>query len=177
MKFSNTLKAIEEYSRNVLKSARKILKTPNALGLKKGRVKSNTGKLENSLGFNIRSSKTGITTSFISSAPYAAIVEEGRDKGSRMPPTKPIDRWVIQRSIKGSRNEKGQFTKRKSLVFLIRRKIQRDGIPKFPFMGTAMNNEFEKLPPELQTAVVMDMEDLIFDSFQKSKFVEVKKIV
>lgn len=173
--FKNVEKSLNEYAKRTIKRAQEILNTPNALGLKKGRKKSNTGRLADSLGSSLINKGGRFIVSFLSSANYASIVEEGRDKGAKMPPVTPIDSWIVKRNIKGTRDAKGRFIKRKSLRFLIRRGISKNGIKAFPFMKTAMNEEFNKYPPELQDALIADMEDVIFDKFQKNKFIDVKK--
>lgn len=173
--FDNAKKSLNEFATRTIKRAKEILNTPNALGLKNGRKKSNTGRLADSLGSSLIDRRSKFTVSFLSSADYASIVEEGRDKGAKMPPSGPLDRWIVQRNIKGSRDAKGRFVKRKSLNFLIRRSISRKGIKAFPFMKTAMNEEFDKYPSIFQKALIEDMEDVIFDNFQKSKFVTASK--
>ena len=173
--FEKSKKSLNEFAARTLKRAREILNTPNALGLKKGRKKSNTGRLADSLGSSLIDRNKKLTISFLSSVDYASIVEEGRDKGAKMPPVTPIDAWIVKRNIKGTRDAKGRFIKRKSLRFLIRRGISRNGIKAFPFMKTAMNEDFAKYPPKFQDALIEDMEDVIFDNFQKSKFVTATK--
>lgn len=174
--FKNSQRSLNEYAKKTIKRAKEILNTPNQFYLKGGRKKSNTGRLADSLGSSLINRGGKFILSFLSSANYAAIVEEGRKKGAKMPPSGPIDRWIVQRNIKGSRNEKGQFVKRKSLNFLIRRSIGKNGIKAFPFMETAMRKEFNDLPSYLQGSLVEDLEDMILDNFRKNEFVKVKKV-
>ena len=44
---------------------------------------------------------------------------------SKMPPSKVFDKWIVRKGI-APRNEKGQFMSRKSLSYLIARKIFRE---------------------------------------------------
>jgi len=51
---------------------------------------------------------------------------------TKQPPSGILDRWVVRKGI-APRDERGRFIKRKSLVFLIARKIKRDGIKGIAF--------------------------------------------
>ena len=51
---------------------------------------------------------------------------------TKQPPSGVLDKWVVRKGI-APRDEKGRFIKRKSLVFLIARKIKRDGIKGISF--------------------------------------------
>jgi hypothetical protein len=51
----------------------------------------------------------------------------------KQPPTGIIDRWVVRKGLKGSRDKEGRFIKRKSMVFLIARSIKRKGIKGLSF--------------------------------------------
>jgi len=63
---------------------------------------------------------------------------------TKQPPTGIIDRWVVRKGLKGSRDKEGRFIKRKSMVFLIARSIKRKGIKGLSFFqkpfGFAMKN-------------------------------------
>lgn len=175
MKFKEVDAVINDYARDVVKQAQKNLNTPGFDGQPKGRKKSNTGALADSLGYKIDVKGDKIVVVFTSTKDYASIVEEGRDKGAKMPPSGVIDKWVVQRNIKGARDEKGRFVSRKRMVYAIRRKISTQGIKPVRYFSEAMNEIFEMLPERLKVALVTDLEDIIFDAFQKSKF-EVRKV-
>jgi len=51
---------------------------------------------------------------------------------TKQPPSGVLDKWVVRKGI-APRDEGGRFIKRKSLVFLIARKIKRDGIKGISF--------------------------------------------
>jgi len=51
---------------------------------------------------------------------------------TKQPPSGVLDKWVVRKGI-APRDEKGRFIKRKSLVYLIARKIKRDGIKSVAF--------------------------------------------
>ncbi len=166
--FKNVTIVSKYYGDSVVEQAKKNLDTKGFDGQPKNRKKTNTGKLKNSLGYEIRQTKNGFIIEFISSENYAAIVEEGRKKGAKMPPSGAIDRWAIQRNIKGTRGKDGRFQKRKSIVFAIRRSIADNGIKPVRFMGLAMTKEFNKLSKPLQEALTKDLEQMLYSSFQKS---------
>tara|TARA_R110002074_G_scaffold75603_2_gene172680 strand:- start:4135 stop:4662 length:528 start_codon:yes stop_codon:yes gene_type:complete len=52
---------------------------------------------------------------------------------TKQPPTGIIDKWVVRKGLKGSRDKEGRFIKRKSMVFLIARSIKRKGIKGLSF--------------------------------------------
>lgn len=168
--FSRSIKAARRFGNETVERARRNLNTPGFGGQPKGRKKSNTGKLANSLGWSIRETKGFIIIEFKSSEDYAAIVEEGRDKGAKMPPAGAIDKWVTQRNIKGTRDSKGRFTPRKKIVFMIRRSISQEGIKGVPFFSEAMNESFERLPEIIREALINDLDDFIFNNFTKKGY-------
>ncbi len=120
--------------------------------------KSNTGTLRDSLRFEVEE-KDGNYKGLFFSAEYGEFVRlgvQGRGPFTADQPNKApnspfkfgsgkgkgslrtaIDRWVITRGINGIRDERGRFIPRKTLVFLIARKIYRFGIKPtnyiFPF--------------------------------------------
>jgi|TARA_Y100000401_G_scaffold116607_1_gene122807 hypothetical protein len=51
---------------------------------------------------------------------------------TKQPPSGVLDKWVVRKGI-APRDEGGRFIKRKSLVYLIARKIKRDGIKGIAF--------------------------------------------
>jgi len=170
MKFKQVSIVSKFYGERVVEQAKKNLDKKGFDGQPKGRSKSNTGRLKESLGYEIKTTSNGFVIEFISSANYAAIVEEGRDKGAKMPPSGAIDRWAIQRNIRGTRGKDGRFEKRKSIVFAIRRSIADNGIKPVRFFGLAMSKEFNKLVPELQEALLKDLEQIVYDDFRKKGF-------
>tara|TARA_R110002153_G_scaffold189041_1_gene341879 strand:+ start:10210 stop:10728 length:519 start_codon:yes stop_codon:yes gene_type:complete len=111
--------------------------------------KSSSGKLANSLRFDIKRDAEDLILQ-VYEAPYGVFVRKGV-KGSqssskapnspfkyttKFPPKGAIDRWVVQKGLSGARNKKGQFIPRKSLTYLIRRKIFRFGIAPLDYFKT-----------------------------------------
>ena len=93
--------------------------------------------------------------------------QDGQDEKSpfkyttKQPPTGIIDRWVVRKGLKGSRDKEGRFIKRKSMVFVIARSIKRKGIKGLSFFqkpyGLAMKN-FDALYGQ---ALRQDMEEAL----------------
>lgn len=188
--FDNTNLVIDTYSQEVVEQAKKNLDTKGFDGQPKSRKKTNTGKLKNSLGYEIKKTETGLIVEFISSENYAAIVEqgvggsdssvEGYFGGTKdsfkfsgayaMAKIGAIDRWAIQRNIQGTRGQDGRFQKRKSIVRAIATRVYQRGIKPVRFFSLAMNEAFEQLPEKLQTALVMDLEDILYNDFTKAGY-------
>lgn len=114
---------------------------------------SNTGNLAKSLRFEVQEVAEGLMLT-IYQADYGDFVLKGvrgsqssakapkspfsfRDK---MPPVAPLDRWAVKKGISGTRDSKGRFIKRKSLVFLIRRSIFRFGLSPFNYLSPFFKN-------------------------------------
>ena len=168
--FNKTITVLDEYGKAVVKQAQDNLDEKGFDGQKRDRKKSNTGALKKSLGYSIRQTDGEIIISFKSSKDYAAIVEEGRDKGSKMPPSGVINRWAIQRNIKGVRNKRGQFTSRKSTVYAIRKSIAKRGIKPVRYFSGAMLDVFTSLPEKLQLSLVDDLQNIIYEDMTKKGF-------
>ena len=71
-----------------------------------------------------------------------------------------LDRWTVRKSQlkKKVRDSKGRFIPRKSLVFLIARKIFLRGIKPSLFFTKPFEKRFKTLPPELIASFVNDFE-------------------
>lgn len=164
--FKQTNIAMNTFGDAVIKRARKNLNTKGFGGQKASRKKNASGRLSKSLDYDVKSTKTGLVLEF-EGVDYARFVEEGRKKG-KMPPSGVIDKWFVQKNLKGARDSKGKFIKRKSSVFAIRKHIKENDIKPVPFMGEALDKEFKDLGDDLQTALVTDLEDIIFNNFQKN---------
>ena len=76
---------------------------------------------------------------------------------TKQPPSGVLDKWVVRKGI-APRDEKGRFIKRKSLVYLIARKIKRDGIKSLSFfqkpLGLALREFRNTLSEELQQDIL-----------------------
>jgi hypothetical protein len=82
-------------------------------------------------------------------------------KGNKGELYKAVDRWVAKKGIKGSRNKLGQFTKRKSMVFLISRSIYFAGLKPSLFFTTPFRIEYKKLPKEIANSFAKDVVSMV----------------
>jgi hypothetical protein len=80
---------------------------------------------------------------------------------TKQPPTGVIDRWVVRKGLKGSRDKKGRFIKRKSMVFLIARSIKRKGIKSIAFFQKPLGLGMKQFGKDLLGNVKQDIIDTI----------------
>jgi len=136
--------------------------------------KKNVSKtLYDSIQYDFKESKSGASFSFdFSMEDYG----EFQDKGvsgikkkyntpysykSKMPPRGPLDKWAVRKGLQGVRDDKGRFISRKSLVYLIQRKLYYKGIEPSYFFSRAFNLGFKRLPTEVREAFRLDVQDFM----------------
>ena len=164
MQLKEVEKALNNFGKFVVQQAR--------TRLTKGR-KNVSNKLYNSLDYKINSTQDSVSVIF-EMEDYGKFQDQGvsgtKQKyntpfsyKSKMPPSKAFSQFVVRKNIKGSRDEKGRFVKRKSLQYLIARSIFMRGIKPSMFFTKPFNQAFDKLPPELQDKFGIDLENLIFE--------------
>ena len=78
-----------------------------------------------------------------------------------MIPPSSLDKWVIKKGIKGVRDEKGRFIKRKSLKYAIATSIYQKGIKASMFFTKPFEKAFRGLPEDLIKAYALDVEDFL----------------
>jgi hypothetical protein len=78
---------------------------------------------------------------------------------SKMPPPKALDKWIVRKGI-APRNEKGQLMSRKSIQFLIARKIFLHGIKPTLFFTKPFEKAYKNLPNELVKDFGLDVDNL-----------------
>jgi hypothetical protein len=78
---------------------------------------------------------------------------------NKMPPASAFSQWAVKKGLEGTRNEKGQFVKRKSLQFAIARSIYNKGIPATKFFTTPFGIAFKRLPPDIVSAFQITEQD------------------
>lgn len=112
-----------------------------------------TGNLINDLKIEMRF-KNGVTEMVIVAPPYAKFVNYGvkGTKSSKRAPNSPyqfkkkliprgvIDRWIVRKNIKGSRDAKGKFISRWFLNLLIRKSINAKGLKAVDFLQPYKDN-------------------------------------
>ena len=158
MKTENLEKVFKAFGDKTVQTARGIL---NAKG------KNNSGKLADSLGYHLKVYESGALEMQFLGAGYAKFVDEGvsgtkkkyktpYSYTNKQPPSGVIDKWAVRKGLSGTRDKKGRFIKRKSLVFLIARSIKLYGIEPTHFFSDALNEGLKALPPEIARAYAKD---------------------
>ena len=85
-------------------------------------------------------------------------IDRGRKAGGKMPPKKPIEEWVRAKNLHNKRRGKGQKKiSFDSLVYLIRRKIGREGIKPTPILQPFSMFLLGKTTRKLQEAYGKDL--------------------
>jgi hypothetical protein len=82
----------------------------------------------------------------------------------KMPPPKALDKWMVRRNIKGTRDAQGRFIKRKSLQYLLARSIYNKGIKPSNFFTKSFEQAFDKLPEDVVKAYRLDLEEFLRSS-------------
>lgn len=82
----------------------------------------------------------------------------------KMPPPKALDKWMVRRNIKGTRDAQGRFIKRKSLQYLLARSIYNKGIKPSNFFTKSFKQAFDKLPEDMVKAYRLDLEEFLRSS-------------
>ena len=136
--------------------------------------KKNASKtLYESLAYKFRESKSGASFSFdFLMEDYG----EFQDKGvsgvkkkyntpysykNKYPPRGPLDKWAVRKGLQGVRDEKGRFISRKSLIYLIQRKLYYKGIKPSYFFSRAFKLGFDRLPVDVRRAFKLDVEEFM----------------
>ena len=162
MQLKETQKALNAFGKYVVQQSR--------TNLTKGK-KNSTKSLYNSLEYDVQEME-GLIRMFFKMDDYG----EFQDKGvsgvkkkyntpytykTKMPPTSSLDKWIVRKGLKGIRDEKGRFIKRKSLQYLIARSIYTKGIKPSLFFTKPFNKAFSNLDKALETAYSKDLENNI----------------
>jgi len=138
------------------------------------------GKLEDSISFKIVEDKEGFTVQFFMSS-YGQYVDKGvsgtkqkrtfknykdkvikspyaykNSKGHSQPPSSALDKWVVKKGI-APRDAKGRFIKRKTLTFLVARKIGRYGIQGISFFQKPLSLGLKQFGKDLLGNVKEDI--------------------
>lgn len=75
----------------------------------------------------------------------------------KKPPASAFSGWTIRRGI-APRNNKGQFTTRKGLMFAIANSVFHTGIEGTNFFTNSLNKELKKLPDDLALEFINEIE-------------------
>lgn len=120
-----------------------------------------SGDLIKSLDFKVIQNVDTLMLKLLASDHFK-YVDEGRKKG-KMPPTKPIERWIKQKNIKFSKMDSAQA------AFVVARSIGRKGIKPMNLLNRLTQNIIDKKAELLRNATQEDIQDLIDKVFFTSK--------
>ena len=157
----NLQKALDRFKNHVIKESKS-----NLTKLKKNSSK----KLYNSIKGTVKVNENSFEMDF-TMADYGAFQDKGVSGKitkypntpytykSKMPPPSKLDKWIVRKGI-APRNEKGQLVTRKSIQFLIARKIFLHGIKPTLFFTKPFEKAYKNLPDELVKEFGLDVDNL-----------------
>lgn len=165
-------KAFETFGKEVIQEARSNLKTQNI---------DSSGNLSKGLNYEFEGYKNGFR--FVINMPEYGIYQDVGVKGSKtsyqktksaqaksktnfsyknkMPPSGDLDKWVIRKGLANTRDDKGRFISRKSMVFAIRKSIFQKGIEAKEWFTDAFELKFKRLEPKIEDAMTISIEKLL----------------
>ena len=169
--------ALERYLNSFGKSV-----VNNAKGILKRKKKVVSGKLLNSISYKLKKDNDGLTVQFMM-VDYGTFVVKGVSgtkqkrtyvdyKGKRKDTpyefgktrdgglTRGLDNWIVRRGI-APRDAKGRFISRKSLKFLIARKIYTQGIQGISFFQKPLQLGMRDFYNQVGKAIKEDIENII----------------
>tara|TARA_R110000824_G_scaffold213640_1_gene399855 strand:- start:508 stop:1023 length:516 start_codon:yes stop_codon:yes gene_type:complete len=167
--------ALERYLNSFGKSV--VNKSKGILKRKKKVVSS---QLLDSISFKIKKDNDSFTVQFMM-ADYGTFIDKGVSgtkkkrsyvnyKGkteqtpyaytTKQPPMSLLDKWIVRRGI-APRDAKGRFISRKSLQFLIARKIFTQGIQGISFFQKPLQLELKDFYNQVGKAIKEDIENII----------------
>ena len=170
-------KALDRFRDHVIKQAKSNL---TRMG------KNSSKKLYNSIKGNVKAMPNSISMEF-EMEDYGFYQDKGvsgKKKKydtpfsykSKMPPPSKLDKWVVRKGL-APRNEKGKFTGRtissvgfkKSIQFLIARKIYFNGIKPSLFFTKPFEAAYKNLPDELIEKFGIEASKLFMDTITQPK--------
>tara|TARA_R100000808_G_C2146531_1_gene154462 strand:- start:1847 stop:2404 length:558 start_codon:yes stop_codon:yes gene_type:complete len=77
-----------------------------------------------------------------------------------------IDKWVIKKGLRGTRDAKGRFIKRSAMKFAIATSIYRKGLEGTGFFSQTLFKNIQLSTKKLETALAKDIEDQIETTYQ-----------
>ena len=169
--------ALERYLNSFGKSV-----VNKAKGILKRKKKVVSGKLLNSISYKLKKDNDGLTVQFMM-VDYGTFVDKGVSgtkqkrtyvdyKGKRKDTpyefgktrdgglTRGLDNWIVRKGI-APRDAKGRFISRKSLKFLIARKIYTQGIQGISFFQKPLQLGMRDFYNQVGKAIKEDIENII----------------
>lgn len=170
MKYPEAHKELSSFGKRVVIRARR--------GFSKNRF---SGKGSKSIGYEVKTTRSGFEI-FFKMEPYVWFQDAGvkgakssKNKSkpiagtqrnfkytNKMPPSRVFDKWSVRRGL-APRDEKGRFLSRKSLTFLIARKIFLYGIRPKLFFTKAFEKEWKRFPDDLADGFGTGFENILKD--------------
>ena len=162
---NNTEEILNKFAKRVIQQSR--------TRLTKGK-KNASKELYNSLRYDLTTSAAAFILNFFMEE-YGIYQDRGVSGKKRkyntpfsykdkMPPPKALDKWMVRRNIKGTRDAQGRFIKRKSLQYLLARSIYNKGIKPSNFFTKSFEQAFDKLPEDMVKAYRLDLEEFLRSS-------------
>jgi len=167
--------ALERYLNSFGKSV-----VNKAKGILKRKKKVVSSELLNSISFKLKKDNDSFIVQFMM-ADYGTFIDKGVSgtkkkrnyvnyKGktektpyaytTKQPPMSLLDKWIVRRGI-APRDAKGRFISRKSLQFLIARKIFTHGIQGISFFQKPLQLEMRDFYNQVGKAIKEDIENII----------------
>jgi hypothetical protein len=165
-------KNLERYLNSVGKQV--VNRAKGGLQKKKG----GGSRLEESIKFKVVRDKKGFIIQFLMSS-YGKFVDKGvsgtdirrkykdsknqivsspyRFRG-KQPPSRVLDKWIVKKGI-APRDDKGRFTSRKSISFLIARSIKKKGIQGISFFQKPFGLAMKTFNQGVSQAIAKDIAD------------------
>jgi len=158
----NVQQELNRFAKYVIKQSR--------TNLTKGK-KNGSKELYNSLGYDLKVSPNSFGLKF-SMEDYGIFQDKGvsgKKKKyntpyaytTKMPPPAKMDKWIVRKGLKGTRDKKGRFISRKSLQFMIARSVFNNGIKPSMFFTKPFKKAFNNLDKDIIKAYELDVEELL----------------
>jgi len=162
---SNVKIVLDEFGERVTKLARINVGATRTVNGKRRKI-DNSGKLRNSIKYNVNVSKSGKSFAFdISMEDYGENVDKGRKPGKGIPVNELL-KWIKSKPIRVRDLKTNSFVKQtesriNSLAFLINRKIKEKGIAATNFLSDPFSKEFKDLPDDVMGAFGLDVRQFL----------------
>ena len=160
------LKALEKFRDFVLTNTKNNLKIKSASGKLRESFKADVKVMPNSIRFFFEMEEYG----WYQDKGVSGVKQKYNTQFSyktKMPPPSKLDKWIVRRGL--APRDKGKFTGRKSLQFIIARSIFEKGIKPSLWFTKPFEKGFKLLPDEMIDAYGLESEEL-FDTIMKENF-------
>lgn len=152
------LKALEKFRDFVLTNAKNNLKIKSASGKLRESFKADVKVMPNSIRFFFEMEEYG----WYQDKGVSGVKQKYNTQFSyktKMPPPSKLDKWIVRRGL--APRDKGKFTRRKSLQFIIARSIFEKGIKPSLWFTKPFEKGFKLLPDEMIDAYGLESEEML----------------